>query len=34
MKHTIVFILGKALSLVLFGLTCLILHRSFNTWYR
>jgi hypothetical protein len=34
MKYTIVFILGKALSLMLLGLAYLMLRRSFRTWYR
>ena len=34
MKNTLVFVLGKALSLTLFGLAYLILHRSLKTWVR
>ena len=34
MKDTIAITLGKALSLMFVGLAYLILHRSFNTWYR
>ena len=34
MKNTIVFILGKALSLMLLGLAYLMLRRSFKAWSR
>ena len=34
MKYTIVFILGKAISLMLVGLAYFVLRRSLRDWFR
>lgn len=34
MKYTIVFILGEALCLMLFGLAYLLVRRSIRAWHR